>query len=112
MNSYYSNLIEGHKTFPRDIERALRQDYSENPIKRANQHLNRALIEVELLMRDRLKNEPDLSIHSMEFICWLHREFYRRLPDDLHWSSHEKPGELLSQTLPGFIGRNGVGEIA
>src|SRR6476646_6536830 len=30
MNSYYSNLIEGHKTLPRDIERALREDYSKN----------------------------------------------------------------------------------
>ena len=28
MNSYYSNLIEGHKTLPTDIEAALRQDYS------------------------------------------------------------------------------------
>jgi hypothetical protein len=28
MNSYYSNLIEGHKTLPRDIENALRRDFS------------------------------------------------------------------------------------
>jgi hypothetical protein len=26
MNSYYSNLIEGHQTHPRDIERALKGD--------------------------------------------------------------------------------------
>ena len=38
MNSYYSNLIEGHRTLPRDIERAMRQDYSSNPESRANQH--------------------------------------------------------------------------
>lgn len=31
MNSYYSNLIEGHKALPRDIERAMRDDYSDNP---------------------------------------------------------------------------------
>lgn len=77
MNSYYSNLIEGHKTLPRDIEKALRKDFSENPDQRANQHLNKAHIEVEGLMLDRLQNEPDLSIHSTEFICWLHGEFYR-----------------------------------
>src|SRR5271156_1235993 len=47
MNSYYSNLIEGHKTLPRDIERALRKEYSPDPANRANQHLNRAHIEVE-----------------------------------------------------------------
>src|SRR5258708_5520469 len=86
MNSYYSNLIEGHKTLPRDIEKALQQDFSDNAEQRANQHLNKAHIEVEQQMHERLQNEPDLSIHSTEFICWLHREFYRRLPPELHWS--------------------------
>ena len=28
MNCYYSNLIEGHKTIPRDIERAMKRDFS------------------------------------------------------------------------------------
>jgi len=28
INSYYSNLIEGHNTHPIDAERAMRQDYS------------------------------------------------------------------------------------
>src|SRR5580658_226314 len=86
MNSYYSNLIEGHNTLPRDIERAMRKDYSSNPEKRANQHLSRAHIEVETLMSERLEKEKELSIHSEEFLCWLHREFYSRLPDDLHFS--------------------------
>jgi hypothetical protein len=27
MNCYYSNLIEGHKTAPREIERALKRDF-------------------------------------------------------------------------------------
>ena len=27
INSYYSNLIEGHHTHPSDIERAVRKDY-------------------------------------------------------------------------------------
>jgi len=30
VNSYYSNLIEGHSTHPIDIERAMREDYSED----------------------------------------------------------------------------------
>jgi Fic family protein len=86
MNSYYSNLIEGHKTLPRDIERALKEDFSDNPTKRENQHLSRAHIEVERLMLERLHAEPELSIHSREFLCWLHREFFRRLPEELQWS--------------------------
>jgi Fic family protein len=87
MNSYYSNLIEGHKTLPRDIEKALRKDFSEDPEQRANQLLNKAHIEVEELMLRRLQDEPELSIHSPDFICWLHGEFYRRLPPELHWST-------------------------
>lgn len=31
INSYYSNLIEGHRTNPYDIEKALNQDFSKNP---------------------------------------------------------------------------------
>lgn len=101
MNSYYSNLIEGHKTLPREIEKAMREDYSANPVKRANQHLNRAHIQVEQLMLERLDKEPGLSIHSTEFLCWLHRQFYSRLPEEMHFSedrNHKKyriePGAL------------------
>jgi Fic family protein len=90
MNSYYSNLIEGHKTLPRDIERALKQEYDHNPGKRANQHLSRAHVEVEKLMVDKLAAEPDLSIHSADFLCWLHGEFYSRLPEELHFNKDRK----------------------
>ena len=34
MNCYYSNLIEGHDTHPIDIERALKNDYSNDAGKR------------------------------------------------------------------------------
>ena len=86
MNSYYSNLIEGHKTLPSEIEAALRRDYSVDENKRANQHLARAHIEVEELMRRRLELEPELCIHSPEFLCWLHGEFYQKLPEELRYS--------------------------
>ncbi|RYD34779.1 MAG: Fic family protein [Verrucomicrobiaceae bacterium] len=85
MNSYYSNLIEGHKTFPREIEQALRNDFSDNADKRANQHLSASHIAVEQLMRSRLEQEPELCVQSPEFICWLHREFYNRLPEELRF---------------------------
>ncbi len=38
MNCYYSNLIEGHDTHPRDIDRALANDFSTEPRKRDLQH--------------------------------------------------------------------------
>jgi len=100
MNSYYSNLIEGRKTLPREMESALRQDYSEDPEKRANQHLSRAQIEAEQWMIERLRRDPELSIHSAEFLCWLHREFYQRLPEELHWSSDRSGKRYKSSRGP------------
>ena len=48
MNCYYSNLIEGHNTHPRDIERALEKDFSSNKEKRKNQKWkNKKLEDVE-----------------------------------------------------------------
>ena len=45
MNSYYSNLIEGHDTHPIDIDKALKNNYSKDKAKRdlqieANAHIN------------------------------------------------------------------------
>jgi len=83
MNSYYSNLIEGHKTYPPDIEKALNENFSDQPLKRTNQHLARAHIQVEEVMIQHLEANTALDIHHPDFVCWLHREFYQRLPADL-----------------------------
>ena len=34
INSYYSNLIEGHNTHPIEVEQAMRENYSNDPAKR------------------------------------------------------------------------------
>ncbi len=86
MNCYYSNLIEGHKTIPRDIERAMKRDFSHDPTQRDNQQLSLAHIAVEKLMEERLAGEA-VDVYSSDFLCWLHREFYTRLPEPLHWAS-------------------------
>ncbi len=66
---------------------ALRQGRARrSPRQHARQHLGRAHVEVERLMVERLRSQPDLSPHSTEFLCWLHRQFYERLPEHLHWS--------------------------
>ena len=103
MNSYYSNLIEGHKTLPRDIERALKEDYFPNQEQRHNQQLTTAHIRVESEMERRLRDEPELNIHSADFLCWLHAAFYKNLPDELHFSETKageryriEPGRLRS----------------
>src|SRR5881394_3485593 len=69
MNCYYSNLIEGHKTLPRDIERAMKQDFSRDETQHNNQELSLAHIAVEKLMEERLKAHP-VDIYSSDFLCW------------------------------------------
>ncbi len=80
MNSYYSNLIEGHRTYPGEMETVRRKGFSADPKKLALQKLGFAHEEVEQLMRARLQAEPELEPCSNEFICWLHRALYQRLP--------------------------------
>lgn len=100
MNCYYSNLIEGHKTTPRDIERAMKRDFSHDQTQRDNQQLSLAHIAVEKLMEERLASEA-VDVYAADFLCWLHREFYARLPEPLHWATTKggkryriKPGNL------------------
>lgn len=82
MNSYYSNLIEGHFTHPLDIERAVKKDYSKDEKKRILQLESVAHIQVNRTMRHLLENEKP-EICSTSFLCWLHREFYNHLPETL-----------------------------
>ncbi|MDX2226042.1 MAG: Fic family protein [Verrucomicrobiae bacterium] len=70
---------------PRDIERAMKQDFSNDSTQRDNQHLSLAHIAVEKLMEERLETEP-VDVYSPDFLCWLHREFYTRVPESLHWA--------------------------
>ncbi|MEQ1696151.1 MAG: Fic family protein [Hyphomicrobiaceae bacterium] len=79
-NCYYSNLIEGHNTHPWDIERALRGDYDALPAQRNLQLEALAHIEVQKLIDEGAAPSP---VVSEEFICWLHREFCKRLPAGL-----------------------------
>ena len=83
MNSYYSNLIEGHKTLPRDIEKALQQDFSSSPDDRRNQELSVAHVRAEDAMRERMTSPNPPNPFSAGFIRWLHKEFYSHVsPDD------------------------------
>jgi Fic family protein len=80
MNSYYSNLIEGHHTYPGEIDATRNANYSTDPQKAALQKLGIAHEAVEHLMRQRLQAEPELEPCSGDFIRWLHYELYHRLP--------------------------------
>ena len=83
MNTYYSNLIEGHHTRPRDIERALSGELDQDKKRRdlqleAKAHV-RVQAEVDKLFADGRLPDPT----SSEFILYLHREFYRDAPESM-----------------------------
>jgi Fic family protein len=98
MNCYYSNLIEGHDTNPRDIERALESDYSRDPQRRVLQHEARAHIEVQRLIDS--GEAPGGGVAKAQYVRWLHMEFCRRLPDELLWVTNPDTGDRL-RVVPG-----------
>lgn len=111
MNSYYSNRIEGHPTHPRDIERALAADFSSDPARRALQLESLAHIAVQQLIDSRLQQEPAPNICSTNFLCWIHEEFYSRMPaefrviKDKNGTSHViEPGRLRGREVQ--VGRH------
>jgi Fic family protein len=85
VNSYYSNLIEGHSTHPIDIERAMRRDYSADQNKRDLQVESQIHIEVQEELAKRLGEEPELNVASPELLRWIHERFYSRMPERLRW---------------------------
>lgn len=80
MNSYYSNLIEGHDTHPIDIERALNNDFSKNKAKRDKQKEAHAHIKIHETLSDSVRNKK-INPSSTTFIKHLHKAFYDYLPD-------------------------------
>ncbi len=83
MNTYYSNLIEGHNTLPLDIERALSGDLDEVEGQRDLQIEAAAHVRVQAAV-DAMADEGKLpEPASAGFICWLHKEFYRDASDEM-----------------------------
>src|SRR3569832_2485443 len=93
MKCYYSNLIEGHEAHPIDIERALKNDYSQDREKRDLQIEAKAHMEVQQWI-----DEGGLSVSRAaraEGIIELHRRFCAHLPEDLLWVDNPDTGERV-----------------
>lgn len=101
MNSYYSNLIEGHRTMPRDIDAALAHKFSSDSKRRALQQLHLAHVETQNWMESTVDKMSAAQICSAEFLCQLHREFYQRLPASLR--QVEGHDGKLHPVLPGEL---------
>lgn len=105
MNCYYSNLIEGHDTHPRDIDRALANDFSTEPKKRDLQKEAVAHIHVQRLIDT--GRDPDAWPASAAYASWLHEAFCSRLPPEMLFVTDEKTGARL-EIVPGEWRRRDV----
>lgn len=79
MNSFYSNRIEGQSTNPGNIERALRNDFSDKPAEARLQRIAIAHIDAEKEMEERAKHAKALT---SAFLIDAHRAIYERLKED------------------------------
>lgn len=91
MNCYYSNLIEGHDTHPRDIDRALKGDFSAEPKKRDLQLEAKA----HIILQEKIDTQDIKKKKPVAFIKWLHKEFCKHLPDDLLWVENPDTKEKI-----------------
>jgi Fic family protein len=105
MNCYYSNLIEGHHTHPRDIDTAMTRDYSLLPEKRNLQLEASAHIHLQGCIDE--GRAPDLEPASAEYAQWLHREFCSYLPEELLMVENPETG-ARKRVLPGVFRDGGV----
>lgn len=104
MNCYYSNLIEGHDTHPVDIERAMHNDYSDEPRKRNLQMEARAHVTVQKWI-----DEGGLEGRAATTagICEVHRRFGELLPDELLIVEEPDTGEKIT-LIPGELRKRHV----
>jgi Fic family protein len=103
MNTYYTNLIEGHNTRPRDIVRALAGDFSRQASRRSLQLEAVAHVRVQAEI-DRKGGAGQLGEPAAaEFLRELHSDFYRDAPEAMlrvksdHHSFLMRPGEFRSR---------------
>ena len=80
MNTYYSNLIEGHNTRPRDIERALSGKLDRDEERRNLQMEAAAHVRVQTEIDQMFLKGTLPPATSADFIQWIHSEFYRDAP--------------------------------
>ena len=96
MNCYYSNLIEGHNTRPRDIERALAGDFDTDKNRRNLQIEAAAHIRVQTKIDSLFANDEMPDPSSSEFIRWLHKEFYLDASTEMLTIENESSSFLMT----------------
>ena len=102
INSYYSNLIEGHKTTIPDINMALQKKFSQDPEKKYAQELCAAHVETERRFMELVNAPQRLNICSQQFLSEIHAAFYVNLPEE-HLFTHTLKGFSKAPVNPGQI---------
>lgn len=99
MNSYYSNLIEGNKTTPIEIEKAIEERSAGRKDIEVKLLEHIAHIRVQTKIDKLLRSDPDYDICTPEFICMIHKEFYENLP--LKFRVVRNSSGKRSEVIPG-----------
>ena len=100
LNSYHSNLIEGHKTSVLEIEAALASNFSKDDQKRYAQELCAAHVRAERELMDEVLSDPPENICGFDFIGKIHKRFYEQLPRQ-HQFTHSHGGFTRYSVMPG-----------
>lgn len=109
MPCYYSNMIEGHDTHPRDIERAFEGAELEAETRPLSLEA-RAHVIVQRSI-DRMHREGTLARPtSVAFLTAVHEAFYDEMPDEFRWI--EQPDGTIEPMIPGRMRREGDSEVA
>lgn len=108
MNAYYSNLIEGHNTRPRDIARALAGDFDDDEGRRNLQAEAASHVRVQELLDKRAAEGAPGEPASTAFIADLHRAFYDGVPASM---LQIKNGEHSYAMVPGEWRREDVHDV-
>ncbi len=109
MNCYYSNLIEGHNTRPRDIEKALAGAELEEETRPLALEA-RAHVIVQRAIDDMHRTGTLPRPTSAEFLTWVHKTFYDEMPEEFRVIEH--PDGSKEPIIPGRMRQEGDAEVA
>jgi Fic family protein len=103
MNCYYSNLIEGHKTYPDEVEAVstLEKKAGQSSDPQTNLvHEAIAHIQAQHLLRERLMHEPTWNPVQPTALSWMHEVFYQHLPEAFRWTETQSGSQRVA-IIPG-----------
>lgn len=109
MNCYYSNLIEGHNTRPRDIEKALAgAELEEETRPLALEARAHVIVQRDIDDMHRAGTLPRPT--SVGFLTWVHKSFYGEMPEEFRIIEH--PDGSQEPIIPGRMRQDGDVEVA